>query len=56
MSVLLAERLMFGGCCHCGALQLKENLGALEFLPKMTPEMKARIEAVMQPVSDLKQA
>ena len=33
--------------------QLHANLGALSLLDKMTPEVKARIEAVTQPLADL---
>ena len=32
--------------------QLKQNLGALEVLPKLTPEVMARIDAITLPLAD----
>ena len=31
--------------------QLKDNLGALDVLPKLTPEVLARIDEICQPVA-----
>lgn len=49
----LTVRLLLLILAPGGCLQLEDNLGALAVLPKLTPEVKARIEAVMRPVSDL---